>query len=204
MRLLLIRHAESVGNAERRLQGQGDFPLSERGAMQAGLLARRLQKLERPVALYSSPLLRTRQTAEIIGSATGLAVQLLPAVREYDFGEVSGLTWTEIAEHYPELIAAVRSRTPEYPHYPGEEGREEFQRRVCEAIWGLPSVCGEDDRIALVTHAGPIVVACLQVLGLPYRRPAPFAVENCSVTTVEFARGGSVLISTNDTCHLQE
>lgn len=121
--MLLIRHAESVGNAERRLQGQGDFPLSERGVEQAEQLAARLTGPERPSALYSSPLLRTRQTAAAISAVAGLPVRLLPDVCEYDFGEASGLTWTEIAERYPDLIAAVRSRTAEYPRYPGRRTR---------------------------------------------------------------------------------
>jgi len=200
--LLLIRHAESVGNAERRLQGQGDFPLSERGVEQAAQLAGRLAGSERPNALYCSPLLRTRQTAAAVSTATGLPVCLLPEVCEYDFGEVSGLMWTEIAERYPDLIAAVRSRTAEYPRYPGEEGREEFRARVCNALWRLPGEHGEGP-VAVVTHAGPVVVACLQALGLPYRRPAAFAVSNCSITTLELTDRRATLLATNDTCHLR-
>jgi len=200
--LLLIRHAESVGNAERRLQGQGDFPLSERGVEQAEQLAARLTGSERPSVLYCSPLLRTRQTAAAISAVTGLPARLLPDVCEYDFGEASGLTWTEIAERYPDLIAAVRSRTVEYPRYPGEEGREEFRARVCSALWRLPADHDEGP-VAVVTHAGPVVVACLQALGLPYRRPAAFAVSNCSITTLEFTNGAAALLATNDTCHLR-
>jgi broad specificity phosphatase PhoE len=202
MKLLLVRHAESVGNAERRLQGQGDFPLSERGIDQARRLAKRFAAGTPPVALYASPLLRTHQTAEIISEAVGVPVETVDDLREYDFGEASGLTWSEIGERYPELVQAVRSRTPEYPIYPGEEGRPVFKQRVCDAI---DQVCRErspDSAVVVVTHAGPIVVACLNVLGLPYQRPAAFAVDNCSITTIEIVEGRSVLISTNDTCHL--
>ena len=148
-------------------------------------------------------MLRTRQTADVIAEATGLSPKLLPDVCEYDFGEASGLTWEEIGQRYPALLAAVRARTAEYPSYPGEEGREAFRSRVCNALWQLPRE-HRDDTVAVVTHAGPIVVACLEALGLPYRRPAAFAVSNCSLTSLEFEHAGARLLSSNDVCHLKE
>lgn len=202
MRLLLIRHAESVGNAESRLQGHSDFPLSEKGLGQAALLARRLQG-ERIAALYTSPLGRARQTAERIAAATGLAIEPLPSVREYDFGEVSGLSWAEIRERYPELVAIQRQRNAAYPPWPGEEGREAFRERVCSTLWGLEER-HRDQAVAVVSHGGPILVFCLSVLGLPYRRPMPFACDNASITTIQVRDGKGVLLTVNDTCHLRE
>jgi broad specificity phosphatase PhoE len=209
MKLLLIRHAESVGNAERRLQGQGDFPLSDRGLEQARRLAAYLASSECLSALYASPLLRTRQTAEMISRAVDIPIQFVDDLREYDFGEASGLTWTEIGERYPNLLAAVRSRTSEYPSYPGEEGRSVFWKRVCGAVRELCDCYNTDATVAVVTHAGPIVVSCLEVLGLPYQRPAAFAVDNCSITTIDIrspeTRGeDAVLVSVNETCHLAD
>lgn len=203
MRLLLVRHAESVGNAERRLQGQGDFPLSERGEDQASRLAEHFAQEPRIAAVYASPLLRTTGTAQRIAARLGLTVNLLPEVKEYDFGEVTGLTWNEVAERYPNLIAAVRARTPEYPSYPGEEGREAFRRRVCTALWQLGGRYAGDEQVVIVTHAGPILVFCLEVLGLPYQRPAPFALDNGSITVVDIHMGAGTLVSTNDVCHLK-
>ena len=72
MRLLLIRHAESQGNFERRLQGRREFPLTERGLAQAQALAERLVSLPLS-AVYSSPVGRAIQTAEVI-AATPAAV----------------------------------------------------------------------------------------------------------------------------------
>src|SRR5712692_84938 len=70
-RLLLVRHGESTWNAARRIQGQLDPPLSERGAEQARELAARMRG-HRPVALYCSDLCRTWQTAEPIAHAVGM------------------------------------------------------------------------------------------------------------------------------------
>ncbi|MFN8559913.1 MAG: histidine phosphatase family protein, partial [Dehalococcoidia bacterium] len=193
MRLLLIRHAESVGNAESRLQGQEDYPLSERGLAQAALLARRLQA-EPPHALYASPLLRAHRTAEIVADAINQPVRPLPAVIEYHFGEVSGLTWAEIRQRYPDLVARQRQRTAEYPAWPGEEGREVFRDRVCAALWELEER-HKDETVAVVAHAGPVLVFCLSVLDMPYKRPMPFACDNASVTSVLVRDGRGTILS---------
>jgi probable phosphoglycerate mutase len=158
-------------------------------------------------AVYSSPLCRARDTASLIAETAGLTVQSLPAIQEYDFGELSGLTWWEIHERAPAVAEAVLSRDAEYPHYPGEEGREAFRQRVCGALWDLRER-HHGETVAVVTHAGVIAVFLLDVLGLPYRRPIPFVLENGSITTVESTgqrwHGASpaVLVSLNDVCHL--
>ena len=75
----LLRHGESVGNAESRWQGQADYPLTERGRSQAHALAQRWKR-ERMKFDYiiSSPLSRARETAEIIASKLGYVVELEP------------------------------------------------------------------------------------------------------------------------------
>lgn len=202
MRLLLIRHAESIGNAESRLQGRADFPLSEKGLEQAHRLADRLRH-NPPDVLFASPLLRASRTAAIIGDAVGRPVRPLSDVMEYDFGEVSGMPWSEIRERYPEQTAVQRRRVGEYPAWPGEEGREAFRERVCSALWALDARY-PDQTVAVVTHGGPIVVFCLSVLGMPYRRPIPFACDNASITTVQVREGRGVLWCVNDICHLRQ
>lgn len=206
MRLLLIRHSESVGNRELRLQGRTDFPLTERGRRQAETLAAALARLPLK-AVYSSPVARALDTAQAIAGRLGLEVQVEPALQEYDFGELSGLTWPQIQVRRPQLIEQLLSDTAEYPHYPGEEGREPFRERVCGALWGISERHAGDEAVAVVTHAGPIAVFLLDVLQRSYERPIPFTLENASITTVEIAepqpfRPRAVLVGLNDTCHL--
>jgi len=211
MRLLLVRHGESAGNTEMRLQGRGDYPLTERGLEQALRLSERLRRLSLG-ALYSSPIKRAWLTADVVSEATGLEPAELPGVQEYDFGELSGITYRELVERHPEIIERAR-QGPDLPSLPGGEDREGFRHRVCETLWGLA------DRhpgasVAVVTHAGPIVVFCLDVLGLPYfyQRPLPLRVHNGSITVVEVRDGPwdaqspfprAVISAFNDTCHLQ-
>lgn len=208
MRLLLIRHAESQGNHEGRLQGRKEFPLTERGVRQANLLAERLSRL-RVSAVYSSPIRRAHDTAQAVADKCGVAVIPEPRVQEYDFGErLSGLTWQEIRDQKPEIIAALTGNGSEFPHYPGEEGRATFRDRVCTAIGEITERHGSDDLVAVITHAGPIVVYVMETLGRGYGRPIPFVVDNASVTTIDLGGGSNafvpsaVLAGLNDTCHL--
>lgn len=144
------------------------------------------------------------ETASATAAALSLPVHPLPGVMEYDFGLCSGLTWKEIGDRFPTLVRELRNGRPEYPAYPGEEGREQFQERVCASLWQITHDLAGDRTVAVFTHGGPIVVFCLSVLGLPYRRPAPFAVGNASITTVEVGESRSALLSTNESCHLLE
>ena len=208
MRLLLIRHAESVGNRELRLQGQAEFPLTERGRRQAEELAASLAERQ-VIAVYSSPIRRALDTAEAIARPLGLTVEVQAALQEYDFGKLSGLTWPEIREQRPQLIEHLLSDSADYPDYPGEEGRELFRQRVCKALWGISEQHAGDGSVAVVTHAGPVAVFLLDVLERGYHRPMPFTLDNASVTIVEIAepqpaRPRAVLVGLNDTCHLTE
>ena len=195
-----------MGNRELRLQGQAEFPLTERGRRQAEELAASLAERQ-VIAVYSSPIRRALDTAEVIASPLGLTVEVQVALQEYDFGKLSGLTWPEIREQRPQLIEQLLSDSADYPEYPGEEGREPFRQRVCKALWGISERHAEEESVAVVTHAGPVAVFLLDVLHRGYHRPMPFTLDNASVTTVEIAgpqpvRPRAVLVGLNDTCHL--
>ncbi len=99
--ITLLRHGESVGNAESRWQGQAEYPLTEKGRAQAQSLAERWKK-EKVKFDYviSSPLERAKETAEIIASALSLGVELEPLWMERNNGEFSGLTAHEVRQNF--------------------------------------------------------------------------------------------------------
>lgn len=206
MRLLLIRHGESEGNAQGRLQGQVEFSLSELGALQVRALGERLGS-GRIDALYSSPLRRAWETAKAVSAATGVEIAEEERLQEYDFGELSGLTWPEINDRHPEIIREYQ-RQSGWPDFPGDEGRSVFLERVREAFAEIVvRHSGDDEDVAVVTHGGPIIVYVFETLGREYSRPTPFQVENTSITTVAHGRSpGSfadrTIVGLNDTCHL--
>jgi broad specificity phosphatase PhoE len=207
MRLILVRHGESVGNFENRLQGQEDYDLTPKGLRQARLTAERLAELDAS-AIYTSPLLRAANTAKAIAERLGCEATLLPGVAEYHFGEMSGATYAEVRERFS--AAGMAAPPPQERVYPGEEGRENFFRRVTESVWQV--VDGHrGETVAVVSHGGPIALFCQNVLGLRYQRPMPFSIDNCSINVIEIdeSRQGpdgrplSRLKVLNDTCHLK-
>jgi broad specificity phosphatase PhoE len=206
VRLILVRHGESVGNSENRLQGQEDYDLTDRGRREAELTAAELARLGAS-QVYTSPLLRALATARVVGVGIGREPVLLAGVAEYHFGEMAGFTYAEVRERFAADPATAPVRATDRV-YPGEEGREVFFDRVTSSVWGVVDKhAGET--IAVVSHGGPIAMFCQTVLGLPYRRPMPFGVDNCSLTAIEVKDDAAlsraeraVLVTLNDTCHL--
>ena len=152
-RFVLIRHAESVWNADDRWQGHADPPLSARGAAQAEALAKTLAR-EHADALLSSDLRRAWQTAEILGRALGLAPRPDPRLRELDVGRWAGLTRSEIAALDPDLLRRFEAEDPAV-RAGGGESRAEIRARVRAAFRSLAQE-HPGARLIVVTHLGVV------------------------------------------------
>jgi len=107
--VLLIRHGQSKGNAERRFGGHTATPLSARGHKQAEATARTL-KSESLTAIFSSDLARAMETARPLSRVTGLPVYGTHAFRERSVGVMEGLTFEDAAQQHPEQYAALLRR----------------------------------------------------------------------------------------------
>ena len=102
--ITLLRHGESVGNANGQIQGQSDHLLTELGRQQASDLAQMWLTEKRNFDwIISSPLSRTRQTAEIIAGALGISYELDPDWKERGFGDFEGKSFEEIMQENPYL-----------------------------------------------------------------------------------------------------
>ena len=102
--ITLLRHGESTGNLEGRVQGRSDYPLTKRGLQQAKALARHWQAEKVSFdKIISSPSQRARKTAEIIAESLSLPVELDPAWMERGFGEWEGLVLEEILQIKPDI-----------------------------------------------------------------------------------------------------
>jgi len=94
---VFLRHGESIGNAQSRWQGQSDYPLTDRGRAQARALAERWRAEEVTFDLViSSPLVRARETAEIVAAAVNAKIEFDPVLLERHIGEMEGLTAEEV------------------------------------------------------------------------------------------------------------
>lgn len=199
LRLFLIRHATSVWNDERRIQGQLDPPLSEKGRAEASRLAERLRGCAF-AAFYSSDLRRARETAEALAEAVGLAPQLTGELREVGLGGWEGLTRSEIIARYPQLWERWVAE-PNWDIPPGGEGAEAFEARVGAFIDQLTSELRSGD-VLLVTHGGVIQVAVLRLLRNRSQGLFPFVIQNTSLNVLEGEPGRMVVSRVNDICHL--
>ena len=108
--LLLVRHGETVWNAEGRLQGSNDIELNAAGLAQAEHVAAAIAASPRRVeAIYCSPLIRARKTGEIIGQHLQLAVTSDGRFAERGLGQLEGKTKDDVLASDPELWAAWAS-----------------------------------------------------------------------------------------------
>lgn len=194
--LYLIRHARSTWNAEGRWQGQANPPLDELGWKQAEALAGRLRG-ETFAAVYSSPLDRARQTAELLARAQGLAVAVDDRLKERNVGAWSGLTEAEVRERYPEFLRGDWWR--EGP--PGGESQAALTERTVAAL-GHILAAHPEDTVAVVSHGGSLNAYLLHQLGIPPGQPVSFRFVNTSYARLSVRGGRVYVISLGETDHL--
>jgi broad specificity phosphatase PhoE len=149
--ILLARHGETDWNREYRFQGWADPPLNATGRAQAVDLSVELMT-EELAAVYSSPLRRAYETAEVVAASRGLEPVTVDALREVDVGSWSGLTREEIEQRFPEQYA----RWLDYGQgWEDGETYEQMAERVVRAVLELAAAQG-GERILAVTHGGPM------------------------------------------------
>ena len=148
--LLLIRHAET--DMAGRFCGHSDPELNERGHLQlAGIVDRLSEYAIRRI--YASDLRRTRQTAQAIASHFGIEVAVRPGLREIQFGQWEGLSWSEIEACDPALAKSWAEQHPNSTA-PGGESFQQFEQRVRAESAFLFAAAATECPIAVVAHAG--------------------------------------------------
>jgi len=200
--LYLVRHAETENNRARprRLQGRRTDPgLSEDGHRQARETAEAFAR--RPLdGVFSSPLLRARQTAEAIARPHGLAIELVEDLIEVDVGLWEGRAWDEIERTDPEAYRLFMADASVHP-YRGGENLSTVQARVVPAIERL--MCENlGRRIAAVAHNCVNRTYLAHVLGLPLADYRVIPQDNCCVNLFRWRDGRVKLVTVNAVGHL--
>lgn len=198
-RILALRHGETAWNKDKRLQGQLDIPLNERGHWQAARAAEALRD-ESIAAVYSSDLARAHQTATAIAAALGLAVQTHQGLRERHFGEFQGKTWTELEIEQPEATQAWRKRVPEFAPGGGETLLQ-LRERVESTLHEL-AARHQGEQIVVVAHGGVLDVVYRCATRLELQAPRTWAVENAAINRLLWTPDGLSLIGWADSSHL--
>ena len=165
--IILLRHGESQGNLEGRIQGQADYPLTERGQQQAAALAR--QWAAEGLAfdqIIASPLSRARQTAEAIAAVLDAPLEFEPLWKERTFGVVDG-----------DRLVEIEARTPKvefsHPYFPPSQDGETLLDVYARAGMALRSILRRPPGHTLVvTHGAIFNMALYVALSLsPQMRP---------------------------------
>ena len=196
----LARHGETKWNAENRICGRSDVPLSEAGRRQAKRLAERLKPISFD-ALYSSPLKRAIDTARFISERIGLEPVVDDRLVELDYGQWEGKTLQEVMKSNPKTLRAWQADPGEVAPPGGESGLEAQQR----VVLFLDSLAAKQrkGRVAVVLHKTVCRLAICHVLGMSpsdYRRR--LIMENAALSIIQSRKDGWQLITYNDTSHL--
>ena len=202
-RIIAIRHGETAWNADMRIQGHTDIPLSTIGERQAALLARSLKTRERIDAIFSSDLSRALQTATAVAQATGAPLHAHTGLRERRFGSFEGQTFKEIESRWPDAAKQWRTRTPDWAPPDGGESLLAVRERVHTTLNALARQ-HSGQQIALFTHGGVLDAMYRLATGQAVQAPRTWQLANTAVNRLLWTPDTLTLVGWNDQLHLEQ
>jgi broad specificity phosphatase PhoE/ribonuclease HI len=198
---LLLRHGQTPLSTERRFAGRSDIPLTDIGQRQAGAAAARLAERGGINVIVTSPLRRTRRTAEAAAETTGAPVVVEDDLVETDFGKWEGLSFAEAGAQDPDHLKAWLGGADVAP--PDGESFAAAGRRVLGALDRLLAAYPEQT-VLIVSHVTPIKTILCRALLAPPAALFRIHLDVASLCEVNwFADGPAVVRSMNDTSHLR-
>ncbi len=192
-RLVLWRHGRTEWNKVGRAQGHADVPLDQLGETQAERAASLLATY-RPAFVWSSDLLRARQTATALIALTGLELVLDPRLREYDVGARQGMTRDEFKAAFPDLFSRYLAGEVEI-NIPGAEGTADVRARMLAVLADATRAVELGQTGVLVGHGASLRTGVLAFFGVEVdgddstpagrRREMLAGMANCAWTVLE-------------------
>lgn len=199
-RLIFVRHAEAVGNKIRHFHGWTDSPITDKGHIQAQLLAERLADMDIDI-LYSSSLKRTLETAQYISKVKNLPIIRTDKLKEINGGDWEDLTWGELADRWPEEYDTWENR-PHKHQMPGGESMTTFQKRLIdEVMYIINKNIGKN--ICIVTHGTAIraLICFFRSCTLEEMTNVAWC-DNTALTILDYEDGKFSTITEGDATHL--
>jgi len=186
-------------NKEGLILGHSNLSLNNTGLQQARSVALSLQ-VERPFAIYSSPLARAMETAQIISQINKIPVVPLEGLMEMNAGSLEGLTSQEARQLYPDVMKKWDEDSGS-TNMPNGESLSQVQNRAWVAVQRMLDT-DAGGKAAVVTHNFVILTVVCKVLGLPLSSFRRFRIGLGSLTTLEIDNNGATIISLNESRHL--
>jgi broad specificity phosphatase PhoE len=207
-RIFLVRHGQTTANAQQVIQGPRiDAELSHLGQQQASRVAKALAPVPLE-AVYSSPLVRARQTAQAVVAGRRqrandghrhLAVQVVPELYEMDYGQFIGRTYRDVEPEMEQILDAWKMGFLATA-FPGGESALVAQHRIRPFCTRLVECANEAD-IAVVAHGRINRVLLATLTGAGLQKLEEFPQSNASITELE-VNGAVTIKRLNDTGHL--
>ena len=199
--VLLVRHGKTPTTGTLLPGRARGLHLTEEGRRQAEAVAGRVAQLTRaPVAVYASPLERTKETAAPIAKALGLKVRVARGLIECDVGTWTGAEIKNLSKT-PEWSAV--QRWPGGFRFPGGESFAELSERSGEAVLSLVAA-HRGQSIVAVSHADPIKAIVAATSGIPLDLFQRVVVSPCSVSAILYSPNGPHLLCVNSTASLSD
>jgi ribonuclease H / adenosylcobalamin/alpha-ribazole phosphatase len=197
---ILLRHGDTRLSPEHRFSGLSDEPLSADGTRQVNAAAHRLASGARIDAIVSSPLPRAAATAEIVADELALTAATDDDLRETDFGQWEGLTFTEIQNRWPEEVVAWQHDPQQAP-----PGGESFADTACRVNRACERILREHpgQTVLVVSHITPIKIMLCRALGAPLLALYRFYLGSACINEIQWHGNQFAAVrKVNDTSHL--
>ena len=197
--LILVRHGETEWNVEEVFRGRIDIELNETGLRQTELLAQYLSGLNID-AVYSSPLRRALNTAEVIARYHKLKVEIASGLTDFNYGKWQGLPHQEVKRRYKKLYGQWLEN-PHLIRMPDGESLDEVRERALTVVDEV--VAKHEGTVVLVSHRVVNKVLICALLGLDNSHFWNIRQDTCGTTTFACENGRFILTKHNDTSHLR-
>ena len=197
--IILARHGETEWNAEELFRGRVDVDLNETGIREAELLAEHLSYMT-IAAVYSSPLKRALQTAEMIARHHDVKVEVSPQLIDLDYGEWQGLSHETVRDRYGQLYHEWLNN-PQLVKMPAGESLDDVRRRAISLVEDITAKA--EDTVVLVSHRVVHKVLICALLALDISHFWNIRIDTAGISVFAYEDDRFVLTGHNDTSFLK-
>lgn len=201
VKLFLIRHGQTLWNEEGRYQGDSDIGLTRVGIRQAKLAAKYLAKVNLS-NIYSSPLERALDTANIVGKGRNLKPVLRENLKEIYFGKWEGMKFSEINKEFHDDY----QNWLKDPYNNSPTGGESFKKVQERAVAEIDNIVNENEdksSVAVITHGGVILSLLVHWLQIPMPRWRSIIQRQGAINIAVIDKGFPYISTINYTGHLK-
>jgi phosphoserine phosphatase len=201
-KIILTRHGHVEGINPERFRGRTDLSLTELGETQARAVAARVASTWAPSVVYTSPMRRCLATAEVIGAACRVPVEILEDLNDLDYGEWQWRSFAEVRAASPQLFSAWFA-TPHLIRLPGGESLQDVVALTADALRLVIAHHGQaTDTVVLVGHDNVNRALLLQLLDQPLSAFWLIQQHPSAINEIEINDGRVRVLRVNETAHL--